>query len=257
MLRELWAYRDFTTSLMRRQYFLRYRQSLVGLAWAILPPFATLAAATLVFHKVARIDTGTVPYPLFALSGLAPWSFFASSLTFAIPAVVANPQMVTRLPFPRAVLPLSLIGTAVIDLAVSTAGFVVFAYVTGAGLPMTAVWFPVLLLLELVLVVGVSLFGAALNVFARDVRLAVPLIVQLWLFLTPVMYPLESVPADLRRWYLLNPMTGLIDAFRRILVDGQAPDVSLLIPAILGAVAFFALGTWYFGATQRRFADVI
>jgi lipopolysaccharide transport system permease protein len=257
LLRELWLYRDFTLSLMRRQYLLRYRQSLVGLAWAILPPFATLAAATLVFHRVARIDTGAVSYPLFALSGLAPWSFFASSITFAVPAVVQNSQMVTRLPFPRAVLPLSMIGTALIDLAVSTGAFVVFAYVTGAGLPVTALWFPILLLLEMVLAVGVVLFGSALNVFARDVRLAIPLIVQLWLFLTPVMYPLESVPAGLRHWFLFNPMTGLIDGFRRILVHNQAPDLGLLAPAIAGAVVFLALGSWYFWATERRFADVV
>lgn len=257
MLRAAWAHRDFALSLARRQYLLRYRQSAVGLAWAILPPFATLAMATLVFDKVAHIDTGDVPYPLFALSGLAPWALLSSGLSSGIPSVSQFSQMVTRLPFPRAVIPVSMIMMAGIDLAVSVAGFIVFTYATGAALPATIVWFPVPLAIEIVLVLGLALFGAALNVFARDVRLAVPLLIQLWLFLTPVMYPLESVPEKLRPVYLANPMTGVIESFRNIMVRGLPPDFNLLGASLIGAVVALALGLWYFGATEKRFADVI
>jgi lipopolysaccharide transport system permease protein len=133
----------------------------------------------------------------------------------------------------------------------------VIALVTGNPLPATAVWAPLLILLEIPLIVGVILLGAALNVFARDIKIAVPLVAQLWLFLTPVMYPLSEAPPNLRGFFLLNPMTGLVESFRRILVFGQPPDLYLLRPTIIGAVGFFVVGWWYFRSTEPRFADVI
>jgi lipopolysaccharide transport system permease protein len=257
VIRQLWSHRDLLSSLTRRQFQLRYRQSLVGFAWAIVPSVVTLVAATLVFHEVAGVDTGRTPYTVFVFSALAPWTLFASGLSFGVPSVVAAQQMVARLAFPRAVLPFSMIGTALVDLGISSVLFVVFIYATGRALPVTALWYPVLLLIEIVLVAGIVLLGSALNVFARDIKLAVPLFVQLWLFLTPVMYPLDSVPDGLRSWYLLNPMTGLMESFRRILVFGQAPDVTLLMPSLIGAAVALTVGLWYFAVTQNRFADTI
>lgn len=257
MIGETWDRRALVLSFVRRQYQLRYRQSLAGFAWAILPPIASLVAATVVFHEVIGVETGNVSYPLFALAGLVPWSFFASSVTSGVPSIVAQQSMVTRLAFPRAVIPVSTVGTAMIDIGITTVVFVAFALITGAGLPLTALLAPLLLLVEIVFVLGVVLLGSALNVFARDIRLAVPLLVQLWLLLTPVMYPLSEVPADLRWLYLANPMTGLIEAFRSVLVYGHVPELATLAPAVIGAVLALATGTWYFSATQDRFADVI
>jgi lipopolysaccharide transport system permease protein len=257
MIRRLWSHRDLVVSLIRRQFQLRYRQSAAGVAWAVLPPLVTVGAATVVFDRVAQVDTGTIPYPLFAFAALTPWTFFASSLTFAVPSVVQNHQMVTRLAFPRAVLPVSMMGLALVDLAIAAATFVIFVYVTGSSIPLTALWFPILLLVEMILVSGVVLFGSALNVFARDVKLAVPLLAQLWLFLTPVLYPLSEVPEGLRPWYQLNPMTGVVESFRNILVVGAAPEPSVLLPSAAGAVLLLVLGWWYFSATEHRFADVI
>lgn len=257
MIRRLWSHRDLVVSLIRRQFQLRYRQSAAGVAWAILPPLVTVGAATVVFDRVAQLDTGTTPYPLFAFAALTPWTFFASSLTFAVPSVVQNHQMVTRLTFPRAALPVSMIGLALVDLAIAGVTFVVFVYLTGSSIPLTALWFPALLLVEMMLVVGVVLLGSALNVFARDVKLAVPLLSQLWLFLTPVLYPLSEVPAGLRPWYQLNPMTGVVESFRSILVFGHAPDVFVLLPSLVGATALLLFGWWYFSAVEHRFADVI
>jgi ABC-type polysaccharide/polyol phosphate export permease len=150
-----------------------------------------------------------------------------------------------------------MIGTSMIDLGISLVGFALFAVITGAGLPITALWLPLLLLIELVLVVGVVLLGSAVNVFARDVRIAIPLLMQLWLFLTPVMYPLESVSGGLRTLYMLNPMTGLVEVFRQILAYGEAPSLNLLLPAAIGALVVLLIGTWYFSVTEERFADVI
>jgi lipopolysaccharide transport system permease protein len=257
MIRRLWSHRDLVVSLIRRQFQLRYRQSAAGVAWAVLPPLVTVGAATVVFDRVAQVNTGAVPYPLFVFAALTPWTFFASSLTFGVPSVALNYQMVTRLAFPRAALPISMIGLALVDLAIAGATFVVFVYVTGSSISLTALWFPVLLLVEMILVIGVVLLGSALNVFARDVKLAIPLLTQLWLFLTPVLYPLSEVPSGLRPWYQLNPMTGVVESFRSILVYGQPPDASVLLPSTVGAAALFLVGWWYFSAVEHRFADVI
>jgi lipopolysaccharide transport system permease protein len=258
LIAQLWASRPLLLTLVRRQYQLRYRQSFAGIGWAIVPPLATLAVATLVFDQVAGVDTGKVPYVMFALAALVPWTFFSTSLTFGITSVVNEKFIVTRLAFPRAVLPLSMIGTALIDLFAAILVFLVFVLFTGIGLPITALWFPVLIMIELVLVTGVVLLASAMNVFARDVRQAVPVVTQLWLFVTPVMYPLSKVPEQYRglmEW--LNPMAGVVETSRLILLEGKAPNIELLIPALVGAAAMLILGGWYFGSTEQRFADAI
>jgi lipopolysaccharide transport system permease protein len=256
VLRRIWSHRHLLFSLIRRQYHLRYRQSFAGVAWALVPPLGTLVAATLVFHNVIGVET-RAPYAVFALAALAPWTFFANSLIIGVPSVVNSQMLVTRLAFPRAILPLSTIGIALLDLAIAGLVFVVFAYTVGDGLPITAVWFPLLVIIEIALIVGVVLFASALNAFARDIGLAVPLVVQLWFFLTPVVYPLTQVPASLKGLYLANPMTGVVESFRRILVDGQMPDFGLLLTAVFGAVGVLLVGSWYFAATENRFADVV
>ena len=257
MFHRVWAYRDLLRQYVATQYRLRYRQSLIGVAWAVIPTLVTLGVAIIVFHKVANIGTGSVPYPLFTLSALIPWSFFASSMNGGINSISSAQPIVTRLPFPRAILPLSSLGISLIDLSVASGIYVIFTYSYGRGLPLTAVWFPLLVLIEIALVSGLVFLGSALNMFARDLRTLVPLAIQLWLFLTPVMYPLSKVPAQYHDLYLLNPMTGLAESFRRVLVYGQAPQFGLLIPAVVGAAVFLVVGTWYFSVTEARFADVI
>jgi lipopolysaccharide transport system permease protein len=256
LIAQLWASRPLLLTLIRRQYQLRYRQSFAGFGWAIVPPLATLAVATLVFDNVADVDTGKTPYSMFTLAALVPWTFFVTSLTFGIPSVVNEKFLVNRLAFPRAVLPLSMVGTALIDLVAAIIVFLVFVLATGVGLPATALWFPVLIVIQLILVTGVVLFASALNVFARDVRNAVPLVTQLWLFVTPVMYPLRDLPENVRpliEW--LNPMAGIVETSRRILLEGRPPSIELLVPALVGAFIALLVGFWYFNATQRRFAD--
>jgi lipopolysaccharide transport system permease protein len=257
LIKSLWSYRDLLLSLARRNYQLRYRQSVAGYVWAIVPPLLSVGVATLVFDKVAHVDTGDVPYPLFAFAALAPWTFFMNCITYASGSVVQAQGMISRIPFPKAVLPLAMSGTVLIDLGFASLTFVVYAYVTGAGLPLTALWAPLLLLLEIVLTIGIVLLVSAVNVFVRDVRLAVPFLVQALLFLTPVMYALNSVPASARPWYRLNPMAGLMESFRDVLIAGVPPQLDLLIPAIVGSIAVLIVGGWYFSAIESRFADVV
>jgi lipopolysaccharide transport system permease protein len=257
MLAQLWRYRGLVSSLTRRQFHLRYRQSALGLTWAFLVPLATLGAGILVFKQIAGIDTGRTSYELFTLAALVPWVFLASSLSFGIPSIVQDKALVIKLAFPRAVLPLGMVGVSFLDFVISGAIYVALAYLLGVGLHITALWVPLIFLVEMALVIGLVLGGSALNVFARDIRLGVPLLVQLWLLLTPVLYPMDAVPAELRRWFLANPMTGIVESFRRVLVHGLAPDTGDLLSSVLGSSIALLVGLWYFRATERRFADVI
>lgn len=250
--------RHLLYSLTRREYQLRYRQSFAGLAWALIIPLVTLVVGNVLFRQTFRVQTGDINYAVFTLAGLVPWAFFAGSLTQGSGSIVTNRQLVTKLPFPRAVLPLADIATSLIDLVVAFALFVVVAYVVGAGIPLTVVWAPLLLLIEILLVVGIVFLLSSVNVFARDIRLGVPIAVQLWLFLTPVMYPLSRIEEGSRlgTFYRLNPMTGIVESFRNVLVRGIGPDWSLLTPAMVGAGALLLLGIWYFRDAEPRFADV-
>jgi homopolymeric O-antigen transport system permease protein len=257
VIRRVWNHRDLVVSLVRIQYKLRYRQSVAGLAWAVLPPLATLGVATIVFHQVVGVGSGRVPYAVFTMAALVPWTFFANSMNQGVNAVAGALPMVTRLPFPRAALTLSIVGLSLLDFAVSGALYLAFAFATGTGLPATAAWVPALILIEVMLTTGIALWASAINVFARDLRLAVPIAMQLWLFVTPVMYPLSGVPPNLRLLYRLNPMTGVVDSFRRVLVYSQSPDLGLMVPTVIGAAVVLVAGWWYFATTEFRFADVV
>ena len=253
----LYSYRHLILSLVLREYQVRYRQSFIGVAWAVFLPLATLGAGSLVFKEIAGVQTEGGSYEVATLAALVPWTFLATAVSLGVGSVVTQRTLVTKLAFPRQVLPLGMVGVSLLDLCISAMIFVGLAYLMGDGLHSSVVWVPVLLAIELTLVIGLVLLGSAANVFARDFRLAIPLLLQLWLLLTPVLYPLTAVPRELRPWYLANPMTGVVDSFRRVLVTGQAPEWNMLAIAIAGAAISAALGGWYFGATEKRFADVI
>jgi len=230
---------------------------MVGVTWAIVPPIASLATGLLVFKGIAGVKTGDEDYSVVTTAALVPWTFFASSLAAGIPSIISSSSTLTRIPFPRAALPLGTIGISMIDFALAGVIFVVIAYTQGNGLPLTALWFPALFAIELVLILGVVLVGSAMNVFARDIKLGLPLGIQLWMILTPVLYPLSSVPEGMRAFVLANPMTGLVESFRDVLVYGTVPDPGILWPTAAGAVALLFVGSWYFSAVEPRFADVV
>ena len=256
MMRELWARRALIDSLVRRTFVLRYRQSFGGVLWALVPSLGILTAGSIVFDNDSSAATGAEPYALLTMAALVPWSLFASSITFGVPSIVQAQPMVTRLPFPKATLPIAAIGTSMIDLAISGVLFVVLSYVIGDGLPLTALWFPVLIAVEMLMIAGILLLGSAMNVFAWDIKMIVPMATQFWLLITPVMYSLESV-RDMRSLYLANPMTGIVESSRRVLVYGQPPAFDLLMPTIIGASVLLLIGMWYFSSVENRFADVI
>lgn len=257
LISRLWSSRSLVASLTRRQFQIHYRQSFAGYLWAVIPPLGLLAVGGIVFGKVVGVDSGDAPYSVVTMAALVPWNIFANGVTAGVPVLYASNSMITKLPFPRVALPLATIATSLVSLAITVAIFLVFAFSSGEGLPGTAIWLPLILFAELIFVFGVVLLGSALDVFARDVRLAVPIIAQLWLLITPVMYPLSSVPTELRSWYIANPMTGFVEASRSVLVYAESPDMGLLGPSLIGAAVAFLVGAWYFNATEPRFADVV
>jgi lipopolysaccharide transport system permease protein len=257
LFRRLWSHRSLVWALVRRQYQVRYRQSMVGVTWAVLPPLANLVAGLLVFKGIAGVETGDQGYEVVTMAALVPWTFFATSLANGIPSIVSSSTTLTRIPFPRAALAFGTVGISLVDFAISGVIFLIIVFTQGAGLPLTALWFPALFAIELMLVLGVVLIGSAMNVFARDIKLGVPLGIQLWMFLTPVLYPLHEVPESMESFVRANPMTGVVEAFRDILVYGTAPDFGLLWPTVAGAAALLVAGSWYFSAVEPRFADVV
>ncbi|MBC7249633.1 MAG: ABC transporter permease [Anaerolineae bacterium] len=256
-LKELFRYRELLWSWVVRDIKVRYKQSLLGIAWAILQPLSATIIFTVVFSRFVRVPTGGIPYPIFYYSALLPWTFSSSSITFGVSCLVNNMGLVTKIYFPREILPISAVVASFVDFliaAVIYAGMMVFYQVPVGP---SWVWMPVLLLIQVILTLGVVLFASALNVFYRDIRFVVPLGMQLWMYLTPIIYPLSMVPERFRGLYLLNPMAGLIDSYRRIILQAQWPDLAGVSVAAVISLGIFILAYIYFKRAEAVFADII
>jgi lipopolysaccharide transport system permease protein len=253
----LWRYRELLYTWTLRDIQVRYKQSLLGAAWAVLQPLSLMVAFSLIFTRLVRIPTGDVPYPVFSYCGLLPWTFFGTSVSFGSTSLVRNLNLVTKVYFPREILPLGAIGAALLDFAVASLIFAGLLVVYGVPVRMSYLWTPVLILLNIVLAAAVTLAAAAVMVFYRDVRFVVPLGLQLWMYATPVIYPLDLIPERLRVFYLLNPMAGIIASYRRVILSGRSPDPATLGSAAALSVGLLAFAYWLFRRTEWRFADVI
>jgi lipopolysaccharide transport system permease protein len=256
-LRELFEARDLLFTWTRREFRVRYSQSILGAAWAILQPLALMAIFSLVFGFVLRVPTEGVPYPVFSYVGSLAWTFFASALTFAIPSLVNNMSLVSKIYFPREILPLSSVLVCLADFAVAAALLLPMMLIGGVGLSWTIVMLPLLVVVQVLLSYGLSLIGAAVNVFFRDVRFVIPLALQIWLYASPVIYPVSAVPESLRPFYFLNPMAVLIDSYRRVLLFGQLPDWGWFGLSATISVVILVLGYRFFKRAESQFADVI
>lgn len=256
-LGELVRFRDLLWSWVVREIRIRYKQSILGAAWAVLQPLALMLMFTLVFSLLVDIETGDIPYPLFSYTAVLPWTLLHTSITFATSSLLANMNLVTKTYFPREVLPLGSVGAALLDFLVAStvfAGMMVFYRV-----PLTTevLWLPVLISIQVALILGVALITSSLSVIYRDIRFVVPLGLQLWFYATPVIYPLSLVPERLRLFYMLNPMAGLVDAYRAVLLDGQPPNLTYVAIAASLASVVLAVGYLVFKKLEPSFADVI
>jgi lipopolysaccharide transport system permease protein len=256
-LRELWAYRELVLFLTWRDIAVRYKQTAIGVAWAILQPLSMMGVFTLFFGKLAAMPSDGTAYPLFAYAGLLPWQLFSRSLSDAANSLVKDQQLISRVYFPRILVPVSTTLAAVVDFVIAGGVLAVLMAVYGVRFGPSAAWLPVFFALLLLASLGAGFWLSALNVKYRDVTYALPFLSQFWMFLTPVVYPSSLVP-ERWRWALgLNPMSGVVEGFRwALLGSGTGPSPMLAVSSAV-AVALFVSGLIWFRRQERQFADVI
>lgn len=256
-LRDLWRGRELVVSLTERQLRARYKQAVLGLAWAVITPLIYMVVFTMFFSRVADVDTGGAPYALFSYIALLPWTFFSSSVSQGGVSLVANMSLLNKVSCPREVFPLSSIAGAGIDTAVATGVLGVLFVITGYAPRAMSVWVPVLILVALVFTVAVTLLLSVLTVYLRDLRHVLPILLQVGLFATPVAYGIEVVPADLRWLYsALNPIGPVIDGLRRSVLEGVAPRLGLLGIGAASALVQLVVAYRLFKRLETGIADV-
>lgn len=255
-LRELWAYRQVAYFLAWRDVKVRYKQTALGVAWAVLQPVLTTVVFTVFFGHVARVSSAGVPYPLFSLAGLLPWTLFSNAVSQASNSLVGNANMVTKVYLPRLSLPLSAVAGTVLDFLLASVVLVAVLAYYGVAVSARTALAPAFFLLALIAATGVGTLLAAVNVRYRDVRFVVPFLLQIWLFASPVAYAVDSISPTLRTIYGLNPMAGAVSGFRWALVGGDL-DGSMLAVSTAVSVALAAVAVVYFRRAENAFADVI
>jgi lipopolysaccharide transport system permease protein len=256
-LADLWEYRELLFFLTWRDIKVRYQQTVLGAAWAIIQPVCTMLVFSLFFGKLARVPSDGIPYPIFSYAALVPWGFFSNALTSSSNSLVTSAHLITKVYFPRLVVPISSVLAGAVDTAL--AFLVLLAMMWGYGRVPTinVMWLPALMLLAVVTALGVGLWLSALNVRFRDVRHVVPFLTQFWLFATPVAYPSSMLSEPWRALYSLNPMVGVVDGFRWALLGTTgAPGVGLAVSS-LAALVLLVSGAYYFRRVETSFADII
>lgn len=256
-LRAIWDFRELLYFLVWRDVKVRYKQTVIGVAWAILQPFLTMVIFTVVFANFAKIPSDGLPYPIFAYTALLPWSYFAQAISQSSTSLVGEANLIRKVYFPRLIIPISAATAPLVDFV--AAFFVLLCMMVWYGIVPT--WgllvLPLFLLQALVIALAVGLWLSALNVKYRDVRYTIPFIVQFWLYASPVAYPVSLVPGDWRLLYSLNPMVGVIEGFRWALLGKGSPDFGVMAVSGLVVLGVLFAGLLFFKRTERTFADVV
>jgi ABC-2 type transport system permease protein/lipopolysaccharide transport system permease protein len=256
-MQELWRSRELLWTLAERDLRVRYKQAVLGAAWAVITPLALMLVFSLFLQRVARFDTEGMPYPLFSYLGLLPWAFFSSSVSSGGSSLVSNNSLLNKVYCPREVFPLAAIIVAGVDTLVSGIVLALLFIVTGTAPRATSFWVLPLFTIQLVFTVGIALFVSAALVYVRDLRQAIPIALQLGLFATPVAYGIDVIPARYHVLYsTLNPLAPVIDGYRRAVLFGQAPSWDLVLPGAATAVVVLVAGYATFKKLETWFADV-
>jgi lipopolysaccharide transport system permease protein len=254
--KELWAYRELLYVLTMRDIKVRYKQTVLGFAWAIIQPFMMMVVFSVFFGKLAKIPSDGLPYPIFVYAGLLPWTFFANSISSSANSVVGSAHLISKVYFPRLIIPLSSVGSGLVDFAIATVILLLLMVYYGVSLTSNLFLAPILVADVVVTALGVGTCLSALNVAYRDFRYVVPFLVQIWMFATPVVYPATLVPREWQWALYVNPMAGAIEGFRSVFL-GRPFDVPGILISLTFAVIVFAAGIAYFEKVERRFADII
>jgi len=256
-LGEIWRYRDLLALLIWRDFSSRYRQSLIGVGWAIVRPVVSMLVFTLVFGRMAKLPSDGVPYPVFTFAALMPWTYFATCLTKSSASLVNNSTLLTKVYFPRLILPLTSIVTGLIDFAIQFLVFLGLLVIYRLAPTPNIAFLPLFLALAMLTALAVGLWMAVLNVKYRDVQHVVPFLVQVWLWLTPVAYSTSIVPPELELAYSLNPMVGVVEGFRWALLGRAEPDWTTIAASAAVTLALLVGGLFYLRREEATFADLI
>jgi len=257
MFTRLIAYKDLFLIFIWREFSIRYKQSIIGILWAVLQPLSMMLLFTFIFTYVMPIRITKCPYALFFYAGLLPWSFFSSSLNYAIPSLTNHYNLVTKIYFPREILPLSGVAVAFIDFLLACGVYVLLLIAFKARICWNILWFVPLFALLLVFTAGVAMVLAALNVYYHDVRLASSFLIQLWFFASPVIYSMDQVSLKLKLILFLNPLTFIIENMRRCVIEGRGVVLWQFLFMTIFVMLFFLLSYKLFLSTEKKFADVI
>ena len=257
-LNELWEYRELLYFLTWRDIKVRYKQTVLGAAWAIIQPFMSMIVFTLFFGGLADIPSDGVPYPIFNYTALVPWTFFATALGASSNSLVGNSNLIKKVYFPRLVIPISTTLAGVVDFLLAFSVLILMMVYFGIVPTLNVVFLPIFLLLAFMTSLGVGLWLSAMNVQFRDVRYTIPFLTQLWLFITPIVYPSSLIENDtLRAIYSINPLVGVVEGFRWALLGTDTAPTLVIIPSFFAALALLLSGAYYFRRMEKTFADVV
>jgi lipopolysaccharide transport system permease protein len=256
-LKELWAYRELLYFLVWRDVKVRYKQTALGAAWAIIQPVFTMIVFSLFFGRLGKIPSDGIPYPIFTYAALVPWTFFSYGLSQASNSLVGSANLIKKVYFPRLSVPIASVASGLIDFALAFIVLLGMMLYYGILPTVNVIWLPLLLLLTLITSLGVSLWLSAMNVHFRDVRHVMPFLTQFWLFATPIAYPSSLLSEPWRTVYSINPMVGVVEGFRWALLGTETAPGPMMIVSSLAALALLVSGTFYFRRLEKTFADVV
>ena len=257
-LSDLWAYRELIYFLTWRDIKVRYKQSVLGILWAILKPFMAMVVFTIFFGNFAKIPSDGIPYPIFSYTATLPWELFATALSVASRSMVANSNMVSKIYFPRMIVPLASVMSSVVDFFIGFIILIGMMIYYGFTPTLATLWLPLLILLALITALGVGFWTSALMVRYRDMGYIMPFISNLWMYLTPVVYSSTMIPEKWRLIYFLNPMTGVVEGFRYALLGtARSGSVGMILLSAVIAIIILITGMFYFRRMEKQFADMI
>jgi lipopolysaccharide transport system permease protein len=256
-LPELWAYRELLYFFIWRDIKVRYKQTVMGVSWAVIQPVFTMIIFSLFFGRLAGVPSDGLPYPIFSYAALVPWTFFANALTQASNSLVANANMVKKIYFPRLTMPVATVCAGIVDFVLAFIVLLIMMLFYGLVPTLNIIWLPFFLLLALITSLGVGLWLSAMNVQFRDVRYIVPFLTQAWLFATPIAYPSSLLSEPWRTLYGINPMVGVVEGFRWALLGTDTSPGPIIIVSAVAALAILMRGTFYFRRLEKTFADVV
>ena len=256
-LQEVWKYRELLYFLIWRDIKVRYKQTVIGAAWAIIQPFFTMVIFSLFFGRLAKIPSDGIPYPIFSYTALVPWMFFANGLSQSSDSLVSSATLIKKVYFPRLAIPIAAVMSGIVDFLLAFCVLLGIMFFYGIIPTWHIIWLPVFIILTLITSLGMGLWLSAMNVQFRDIRYAVPFLIQFWLFSTPIAYPSSLLAEPWRTVYAINPMVGVVEGFRWALLGTQTAPGPMIIVSAMAAFIILVSGAFYFRRMEKLFADVV